>query len=155
MPGQLTRAAIALQPEWLRQVPERVGSKRLPGEARVLFTGCGTSFHAALACGRAVQALDLVLGHPPEADVLVAISHEGGTALTREAVDGFDGETWLVTGTSESPLARLVDHVVVATPELEKSYCHTASYTCVIAGARRRFTQRLGARAIPDRRSRR
>ncbi len=117
-------------------MPERVGSTRLPSDARVLFTGCGTSFHAALACGDAVQALDLVLGHAPEADVLVAISHEGGTALTREAVQAFDGETWLVTGTSESPLARLVDHVVVATPELEKSYCHTASYTCAIAAGR-------------------
>ncbi len=136
MPGQLTRSAIAVQPEWLRQVPERVGSKRLPREARVLFTGCGTSFHAALGCGRAVQALDLVLGHAPEADVLVAISHEGGTALTREAVEAFDGETWLVTGAGESPLARLVDHVVVATPELEKSYCHTASYTCAVAAGR-------------------
>ena len=117
-------------------MPERVGSKRLPREARVLFTGCGTSFHAALACGRALQALDLVLGHAHDADVLVAISHEGGTALTREAVEGFEGETWLVTGTSESPLARLVDHVVVATTELEKSYCHTASYTCAIAAGR-------------------
>ena len=113
-----------------------MGSKRLPREARVLFTGCGTSFHAALGCGRAVQALDLVLGHAPEADVLVAISHEGGTALTREAVEAFDGETWLVTGAGESPLARLVDHVVVATPELEKSYCHTASYTCAVAAGR-------------------
>ena len=78
----------------------------------------------------------LVLGPPPEADVLVAISHEGGTALTREAVEGFAGEKWLVTGTGESPLARLVDHVVVVTPELEKSYCHTVSYTCAIAAGR-------------------
>ena len=136
MPGQLTRSAIALQPEWLRQVPERVGSTRLPSGARVLFTGCGTSFHAALACGAAVQALDLVHGHAHEADVLVAISHEGGTALTGEAVEGFEGETWLITGASESPLARLVDHVVVATPQLEQSYCHTASYACAIAVGR-------------------
>ena len=56
--------------------------------------------------------------------------------MTREAVEAFDGETWLVTGAGESPLARLVDHVVVATPELEKSYCHTASYTCAIAAGR-------------------
>ena len=132
----MTRSAIGLQPDWLRQVPERVGSNRLPRETRVLFTGCGTSFHVALACGRAVQALDLVLGHAPDADVLVAISHEGGTRLTREAVEAFDGETWLVTGAGESPLAQLVDHVVVATPELEKSYCHTASYTCSIAAGR-------------------
>jgi glucosamine--fructose-6-phosphate aminotransferase (isomerizing) len=136
VPGQLTRQAIALQPEWLREVPERVGDRRLPEGARVLFTGCGTSFHAALACGPAVQALELVLGNAPEADVLVAISHEGGTRLTRDAVDAFEGETWLLTGASESPLAKEVDHVVVATPAIEESYCHTVSYTCAVAAGR-------------------
>ena len=136
MPGQLTEKAIAAQPAWLREVSERVGERRLPDDARVLFTGCGTSFHAALACGPAGQALDVMLGHAPDADVLVAVSHEGGTRLTLEAVDAFAGETWLITGTPESALARAVDHVVVATPEVEKSYCHTASYTCAIAAGR-------------------
>jgi fructoselysine-6-P-deglycase FrlB-like protein len=137
MPGQLTRAAIAAQPEWLRQVPERVGDARLPRGARLLFTGCGTSFHAALATGApAVQALELVLGNAPAADVLVALSHEGGTRLTTEAVEAFDGETWLVTGAPDSPLGRLVDHVVVAAPEIEQSYCHTASYTTAVAACR-------------------
>src|SRR5215510_11069515 len=136
MPGQLTRTAIAAQPEWLRQVPERVGDLRLPDGARVLFTGCGTSFHAALACGRAAQALEVVLGNAPEADVLVAISHEGETRLTLEAVNGFAGETWLVTGAPDSPLAKAADHVVVATPAIEESYCHTVSYTCAVAAGR-------------------
>ncbi|MGH3109657.1 MAG: SIS domain-containing protein [Gaiellaceae bacterium] len=137
MPGQLTRAAIAQQPEWLRQVPERVGSQRLPEGVRVLFTGCGTSYHAALATGApAAQALDVVLGNAPEADVLVALSHEGTTRLTTETVSAFDGETWLVTGAPECPLASRVDHVVVATPEIEQSYCHTVSYTCAVAAGR-------------------
>jgi glucosamine 6-phosphate synthetase-like amidotransferase/phosphosugar isomerase protein len=136
VPGKLTRAALAAQPAWLAQVPERVGEARLPGSARVLFTGCGTSYHAALACGPAAQALELVLGKAPAADVLVAISHEGETKLTLEAVEAFAGETWLVTGAADSPLARAVDHVVVATPELEQSYCHTASYTCAVAAGR-------------------
>ena len=102
----------------------------------MLFTGCGTSFHAALACGPAAQALELVIGNAPEADVLVAISHEGATALTLEAVKGFTGETWLITGKDESPLAAEVDHVVVVTPEIEESYCHTASYTSAVAAGR-------------------
>lgn len=136
MPGQLTRRAIAAQPEWLRQVPERVAELRLPDVASVLFTGCGTSYHAALACGRAAQALEVVLGSAPPADVLVAVSHEGGTKLTLEAVEGFPGETWLITGAPESPIAGAVDHVVVATPEIEASYCHTASYTCAVAAGR-------------------
>jgi glucosamine--fructose-6-phosphate aminotransferase (isomerizing) len=127
---------MALQPEWLRQVAGRVRDRRLPEGANVLFTGCGTSFHAALACGPAAQALEVVLGNAPDADVLVALSHEGTTLLTREAVEAFTGETWLVTGAEESPLAEVVDHVVVVTPELEKSYCHTVSYTCAVAAGR-------------------
>jgi glucosamine--fructose-6-phosphate aminotransferase (isomerizing) len=134
--GQLTRKAIAAQPEWLSQVSERVGDLRLPEGARVLFTGCGTSFHAALACGPAAQALEIALGTAPAADVLVAISHEGGTRLTLEAVRGFEGETFLITAAPESPLAKEVDHVVVATPAIEESYCHTVSYTCAVAAGR-------------------
>jgi len=133
---QLTREAIAVQPDWLRQVTERVGDLRFPEGARVLFTGCGTSYHAALACGSAAQALELVLGNAPPADVLVAISHEGETRLTREALEAFAGDTWLITGTPDGPIARVADHVVVATPEVEKSYCHTVSYTCAVAAGR-------------------
>lgn len=144
VPGGLTRAAIAAQPEWLRQVPDRVGDRRLPEGARVLFTGCGTSFHAALACGEAVQALEVVLGNAPAADVLVALSHEGGTALTLEAVSGFAGETWLITAVEDSPIGRAVDHVVVATPEVEESYCHTVSYTCAIAAGRALLGEDVG-----------
>jgi glucosamine--fructose-6-phosphate aminotransferase (isomerizing) len=136
VPGQLTRTAISAQPEWLREVPERVGDRRLPDGAVVLFTGCGTSFHAALACGPASQALEVVLGSAPAADVLVAISHEGETRLTREALRGFQGETWLITGAPESPIAQEVDHVAVATPAVEESYCPTASYTCAVAAGR-------------------
>jgi glutamine---fructose-6-phosphate transaminase (isomerizing) len=131
VPGELTRKAIYAQPEWLRGVAPRVGSRRLP-EGRVVFTGCGTSFHAAQTGGAAVQALEAVLD-PPEADLLVAVSHEGGTPVTLEAVKAFDGPVWLVTGKHESPLAEAAEEVFVVTPELEESYCHTASYTCAVA----------------------
>jgi glucosamine--fructose-6-phosphate aminotransferase (isomerizing) len=129
---------VSAQPEWLRGVPERVGDARLPEGARVLFIGCGTSYHAALACGTvaAVQSLEVVHGRGLEADILVAFSHEGTTRLTTEAVECFEGETWLITGAPESPLAELVDRVVVATPGIEESYCHTASYTCAVAAGR-------------------
>ena len=133
MAGGLTSSAIAAQPAWLRglDVPAR-----LPAGARVVFTGCGTSFHAAMAAGPAVHALDAVHGDAAWAEVMVAVSHEGATALTLEAVQGFAGETWLITGAPESPLARVCDHVVVATPEIEKSYCHTVSYTCAVTAGR-------------------
>jgi glutamine---fructose-6-phosphate transaminase (isomerizing) len=105
--------------------------RRLP-EGRVLHTGCGTSFHAAQTGGRAEQALELVLA-PRGADALVVISHEGDTPLSLEAARAFDGPVWLVTGKPESPLGELADEVVVATPEVERSWCHTASYTCAVA----------------------
>ena len=123
--------AIQAQPEWLRGVPDRVGDLRLP-PGHAVFTGCGTSFHAAQTGGDAVQALEAVLA-PPEADLLVVVSHEGTTRITLEAAQAFSGPVWLVTGQAESPLAQLADEVLVVTPELEQSYCHTASYTCAVA----------------------
>jgi glucosamine--fructose-6-phosphate aminotransferase (isomerizing) len=131
MAGELTQAAIYAQPEWLRGVPERVGDRRLPA-GRVVFTGCGTSFHAAQTGGDALQALEAVLA-PPRADLMVAVSHEGETKLTLEAAQAFDGPVWLVTGTEKGPIAELSDEVLVVTPEIEESYCHTASYTCAVA----------------------
>src|SRR5690242_16063394 len=126
--GEETRRAIFGQPDWLRSVPT---DRRLP-EGRVLHTGCGTSFHAAQTGGWAEQALELVL-RPREADVLVVVSHEGDTPLSLEAARGFDGPVWLVTGKPKSPLGELADEVVVATPEVERSWCHTVSYTCAVA----------------------
>jgi glutamine---fructose-6-phosphate transaminase (isomerizing) len=124
-----TRRSVLLQPEWLRSVPRHL---RLPEGARVVFVGCGTSFHAAQTGGWAVQALEAVLA-PPDADLMVCISHEGETPLTLEAARAFPGPKWLVTGTAVSPLAELADEIVVCTPEIEKSWCHTASYTCAVA----------------------
>jgi glucosamine--fructose-6-phosphate aminotransferase (isomerizing) len=131
MPGE-TRRAVFAQAEWLRAVPRDL---RLPDGARVVHTGCGTSFHAAQTGGEAVQALELVL-RPPIADILVCVSHEGGTELTMEAERAFAADVWLVTGKPDSPLAELCDEVIVCTPEVERSWCHTASYTCAVAALR-------------------
>jgi len=127
--GGLTRKAIAAQPEWLAAVST---DRRLP-EARILHTGCGTSFHAAQTGGDAAQALELVLQPDRPADVLVCVSHEGDTPLTLEAARAWSGPRWLVTGKADSPLAELCDEVVVCTPAVEESWCHTASYTCAVA----------------------
>jgi glutamine---fructose-6-phosphate transaminase (isomerizing) len=128
--GEQTRRAIAAQPEWLAQVPTE---QRFPDGARVLFTGCGTSFHAAMTGGDAVQALELVLKPEREADLLVLVSHEGETPLTLAAARAWDGPRWLVTGKADGPIAELCEEVVVCTPAIEESWCHTASYTCAVA----------------------
>ena len=129
MAGEQTRAAIAAQPEWLAQVPT---DRRFP-DARLLFTGCGTSFHAAQTGGEAVQALELVLRPQRDAEVLVVVSHEGDTGMTLEAARVWDGPRWLITGKPDSPLGELCEEVVVATPAIEESWCHSASYTCAVA----------------------
>jgi fructoselysine-6-P-deglycase FrlB-like protein len=128
--GEQTRRAIAAQPEWLAQVPT---DRRFPEGARLLFTGCGTSFHAAMTGGDAVQALELVLRPDRDADLLVVVSHEGETPLTLEAARAWRGPRWLVTGKADGPIAELCDEVVVCAPEVEESWCHTASYTCAVA----------------------
>src|SRR5579862_7531514 len=130
MHGEQTRRAIAAQPEWLAQVPT---NKRFPDGVRLLFTGCGTSLHAAMTGGDAVQALELVLRPERDADLLVLVSHEGETPLTLEAARAWQGPRWLVTGRPDGPIAELCDEVVVCTPEIEESWCHTASYTCAVA----------------------
>ena len=130
MQGEETRRAIAAQPEWLAQVPT---DRRFPDGARLLFTGCGTSFHAAMTGGEAVQALELVLRPDRAADVLVLVSHEGETPLTLEAARAWSGLRWLVTGRADGPIAELCDEVIVCTPAIEESWCHTASYTCAVA----------------------
>jgi glucosamine--fructose-6-phosphate aminotransferase (isomerizing) len=136
MAGEQTRTAVFAQPQWLAGVPERVGALRYP-EGRVLFTGCGTSYHAALAAarlarGEARQAFDLSVD-PRRADIMVVVSHSGATAMSVAAARAFDGPVWVVTGAPASPLADLAEEVILAAPEVEVSWCHTASYTAGVA----------------------
>jgi glutamine---fructose-6-phosphate transaminase (isomerizing) len=130
MAAEQTKRAIAQQPEWLARVPT---DRRFPEGARLLFTGCGTSFHAAQTGGEAVQAFELVLRPEREADLLVLVSHEAETPQTLAAARAWPGPKWLVTGKADGPIAQLCDEVIVATPEIEESWCHTASYTCAVA----------------------
>jgi fructoselysine-6-P-deglycase FrlB-like protein len=128
--GEQTKRAIASQPEWLAQVPT---DRRFPDGARLLVTGCGTSVHAAMTGGEAVPALELAQRPEREADLLVLVSHEGETPLTLAAAEAWRGPKWLVTGKADGPIAELCDEVVVCTPEIEESWCHTVSYTCAVA----------------------
>jgi 5-methyltetrahydropteroyltriglutamate--homocysteine methyltransferase len=44
-----------------------------------------------------------------------------------------DDVTEEVSGQADGPIAELCDEVVVCTPEIEESWCHTASYTSAVA----------------------
>jgi fructoselysine-6-P-deglycase FrlB-like protein len=118
----------------------------------VVTTGCGTSEHAAIAlawvardalgaeaggrvCTR--QALDVAV-RPPGKGLLIAVSHEGGTWATNEALRAaraVGGRTALITVSARSPGASLADHVI-QTDEQDRSWCHTVGYLSplVVAG---------------------
>lgn len=128
MAGEKTREAVFAQPEWLR----RVRTDQHLSTGRLVFTGCGTSFHAAQTGGQTVEALDASLS-PPDADVLVCVSHEGTTRMTRAAAAAFPGTTIAVTAVDESPLVAECDQAVSMPGPPEESYCHTRGYTCAVA----------------------
>jgi glucosamine--fructose-6-phosphate aminotransferase (isomerizing) len=111
----------------------------------VTTTGCGTSQHAAIAVAhliadglgrqpgsslvRAVQAFELA-GRPPDGGAVVAISHEGGTDATNQALrwgGGPEGPTALITVSDRSPGAAIAGDVL-ATGEQDQSWCHTVGY---------------------------
>jgi fructoselysine-6-P-deglycase FrlB-like protein len=110
----------------------------------ILTTGCGTSEHAAQAVAallnealdpapgrevRAVQALES-LRRPIHDGVLVAVSHEGGTVMTNQAIRSAadaGARTVLITVGGGSPGAELAD-LVIQTGEQDQSWCHTVGY---------------------------
>jgi glucosamine--fructose-6-phosphate aminotransferase (isomerizing) len=112
----------------------------------IVLTGCGTSEHAAMvgaaliddalhAAGQAdprvasVQALELAR-RPPTTGVVLAISHEGGTWATNEALRvsrEAGAMTSVVTVSDRSPAAQ-IGHMVLATGEQDQSWCHTVGF---------------------------
>jgi fructoselysine-6-P-deglycase FrlB-like protein len=101
----------------------------------ILFTGCGTSEHAARACaaitataspGADVASRDAfeVQLDPPDHGLVVAISHEGGTTSTLATTTAAPRAVLITArpgGEGEGVLA-------VATPRHDKSWCHTLAY---------------------------
>jgi fructoselysine-6-P-deglycase FrlB-like protein len=116
------------------------------GGRAVVTTGCGTSEHAAMAiaafldaamraAGEAdprvasVQAFELSR-RPPRDGVVVAVSHEGGTWATNDALRlarEAGANTALITVSDRSPGAVLAD-LLVTTNEQDQSWCHTVGY---------------------------
>ncbi|TAJ99436.1 MAG: SIS domain-containing protein [Chloroflexota bacterium] len=120
----------------------------------VLVVGCGTSEHGALAfaeilrdaaraaglpwtlgaggAATAVQAFEASLeaAQPGPGGLVIAISHEGATWATNRALEAAraaGSTTAVVTVSGASPAAALAD-IVVATDELDQSWCHTVGY---------------------------
>ncbi len=115
----------------------------------VVVVGCGTSEHGAMAAAailadaaqgpalvRAEQALEAALA-PQAAGLLVAVSHEGGTWATNEALAAARRagiRTALITVSDRSPGAALAD-IVLTTDEADQSWCHTVGYLSPVVAA--------------------
>jgi fructoselysine-6-P-deglycase FrlB-like protein len=134
----------------------------------IVTTGCGTSEHAAMAIARlvfesfdlpagrevrSVQALDAVR-RPIGDGLLIAVSHEGGTHVTNEAISAAQAAgatTALITVGPGSPGAALAGHVIL-TEEQDQSWCHTIGYLAPlvvgVALAAKLRRSRLDAAAI-------
>lgn len=127
----------------------------------VIVVGCGTSEHGALgvagmlreAAGAAglpsqpgeagaaipIQAFEASLA-PVKDGLVIGVSHEGGTWATMRALEaarGAGSRTALITASDRSPAAALADEgLVIATGELDQSWCHTIGYLSpLLAGA--------------------
>ncbi|HEX2626178.1 MAG TPA: SIS domain-containing protein [Candidatus Limnocylindrales bacterium] len=117
----------------------------------VLFVGCGTSEHGALAAAAVIgEALDAVA--VPAASVqafeaslmpmhggglVVGISHEGGTWATIQALEHARAAgmtTALITASRRTAAAQRAD-IVLETLEIDQSWCHTVGYLSPIVAA--------------------
>src|SRR4051812_28170704 len=95
----------------------------------VVVTGCGTSEHAAMAgaapLGHRAIARDALEASPdpPDGGVLIAVSHEGGTAATLAALDAAKRARTVLITAKDGPA-----DIVVHTPLVDTSWCHTVGY---------------------------
>lgn len=152
---EMIAAEPALAERLLRRLPGDTALGRVADAIRVaassdkpiIATGCGTSEHAAMVVAELLtEALEItiwpmqaleVARRPPRDGVLVAVSHEGGTWATNEALKaaGAAGSTTaLITVSDRSPAAALADHVLV-TGEQDQSWCHTVGYLSPVIAA--------------------
>jgi len=128
----------------------------------VLVVGCGTSEHGAAAVAEILRdanraaglpatlgtggtpvalqafegALEPALGGPGA--LVIGVSHEGGTWATNRALAAArdaGASVALITAAAGSPGATIAD-IVVATEEVDQSWCHTIGYLSpILAGA--------------------
>ncbi len=141
--------AIYAQPGALRLVTRGNESAladaaaRLADLDRVIVTGVGSSWHAALVVehllartgglghrARAVHAFELAkyCPRPDDRAGIVAISHRGDTAVVRELIGG-PAASVVVTGKG----SELAGDITLRTVALEASSAHTVAYTTTLA----------------------
>jgi glutamine---fructose-6-phosphate transaminase (isomerizing) len=147
-PPWVMQEMIEAQPELLERIATGSDAAALALMARsvqpLTIVGCGTSEHAALAVAamlteagipaRGRQAFEAALD-PHPGGAVIGISHEGGTAATIRALEtarAAGSATGLITAVTDSPATNPAD-AVLATPMVDRSWCHTIGYSSPIA----------------------
>ena len=163
-PPWLMTRMIAAEPAFAARCLERLAADgsaaRLAAALRaaasagdpVVVVGCGTSEHGAIGMAAiladawrtaglpgpgpvAAQAFEASL--EPQAGLCIAVSHDGGTWATMQAVAAArsaGARTALVTVSGRAPGARGID-IVLETVERDQSYCHTIGYLSPLLAA--------------------
>jgi glucosamine--fructose-6-phosphate aminotransferase (isomerizing) len=156
-PPYLMTEMIAAEPALAERLARRLASDPAVAEvasavraaadsgAAITLTGCGTSEHAAMAGAEILNAALVAAGSPPVANavqaletlrrpqpggLLIAVSHEGGTEATIEAMRaaaGAGARIALVTVSGRSPAAGHAG-LLMETAEQDRSWCHTVGY---------------------------
>lgn len=138
----------------------------LPSSGRVLFTGIGTSFHAALALARAAQsegptplrhavavpAFELRNDPPGLDDVSLAVvlSATGTTDVTRRAMERLQARhvpILLLTASEKATLRGSADTTFVTQYAEEASWTHSVSYTAALVAGHGLLARWTGADA--------
>ena len=152
-PGLVRRIVARVRADGSAAALARVLREVAASGQPVIVTGCGTSEHAAMGVAAilrgawhgaglpgwgpvAAQAFELAQ-QPPDAGLVVGVSHEGGTAATiaaLEAARGAGARTALITASAGAPAAAGAD-IVLETLELDRSWCHTVGYVSPMAAA--------------------
>ncbi len=149
-----TPAALdrALNPDATGREQSAALGRRLAEARRVVLTGCGTAYHAALVGAsflrdftdgrvdaRAIEAFELAHYEQPApgpGDVLIVLSHSGkptatNAALSRARAEGAYCAT--VTGSRESPAGQNAQTVIEIGYADVLSFAYTISYTLMLA----------------------
>lgn len=120
--------------------------------APVTVVGCGTSEHGALGAAETLRDAWQQAGLPghgpvaaqafeaslePRGGLCIAISHDGATWATTEALEAaraIGARTAIITVSGRAPGAQGVD-IVVETLERDQGYCHTIGYVSPLVAA--------------------
>ena len=146
-PPWVMEEMIWAQPDLPDQIAQRDDADRLASRIRdaidageqVLFTGCGTSEHAARAAHAIVgdalpnatlasrDAFETSLA-PAASGLVVAISHEAGTPATLDAARGASAAGAQVVLITAKPERAPAGVEPIRTPLHDRSWCHTVAY---------------------------